>query len=150
MGSQKRERHTMIAASRNLPVETGPDPVLHASDLAMLEHLRHVARTSRCKGYVDLFGACAALSGNPRVAAKAASEVLMRCLSQALGRRPLLLREGESETTFDENWLLALARSLRTNDVDSATFLLNSRVPGYARRNLTFLMGSVVDSFARV
>ena len=140
----------MIAASRNLSVENGHEPFHDAGDFAMLDHLRHVARASRCKGYVDLFGACAALSGNPRVAAEAASEVLMRCLSQALGRRPLLYRAGEAETTFDEKWLLALARSLRTDDIDSAAFLLNSRVPRHARRNLTFLIGSVVDNFSLV
>lgn len=116
----------------------------------LLEHLRHVARINRCKSHIDLFGACAALSGNRQVAAQAASEILIRCLSQALGRRPILYREGERETSFDENWLIALARSLRQDDTASATFLLHSRVPRHARRNLTFLLRSVTDNFARI
>lgn len=123
-----------------VPEQDGADP--------LLEHLRHVARATRCKGYIDLFGACAALSGNRRVARQAASEVLMRCLSQALGRRPVLFRNGERERSFDENWLMALARSLTHNDEASATFLLNSRVPKHARRNLAFLLHQVTLDFA--
>jgi len=117
---------------------------------SMLDHLRHVARASRCKGYIDLFGACATLSGNHAVATQAASEVLVRCLSQALGRRPVLYRVGEQETSFDEKWLIALARSLKSGDHTSATFLLHSRVPNHAHRNLVFLLRRVADNFTRV
>ena len=117
---------------------------------SLLDHLRHVARASRCKGYIDLFGACATLSGNRAVATQAASEVLVRCLSQALGRRPVLYRVGEQETSFDEKWLIALACSLKSGDDTSATFLLHSRVPVHARRNLVFLLRRVADNFTGV
>ncbi|WP_057793686.1 hypothetical protein [Roseovarius atlanticus] len=116
----------------------------------LLDHLRHVARDARCKSYVDLFGACASLSVNRDIAMQAASDVLMRCLSQALGRRPILFRAGEPETSFDEDWLLALARSLQTGDTASCTFLLHSRVPKHAHRNLVFLLGNVADNFPRI
>lgn len=116
----------------------------------LLAHLRHVARDSRCKSYVDLFGACTALSSNPHVAKHAASDVLIRCLSQALGRRPVLFRVAERETSFDEDWLMALARSLKNDDLGSATFLLNSRVPRHLRRNLVFLLRRVIDNFAEI
>jgi hypothetical protein len=117
---------------------------------SLLDHLRHVARASRCKGYIDLFGACATLSGNHAVATQAASEILVRCLSQALGRRPVLYRVGEQETSFDEKWLIALARSLNSGDDTSATFLLHSRVPDHARRNLVFLLRRVANDFSEV
>lgn len=119
-----------------------PDP--------FLDHLRHASRDVRCKGYVDMFGACAALSRNEAVAATAASEVLMRCLSQALGRRPILFRADEPEMSFDEAWLLALARSLREGDAESAAFLLRSRVPAHARRHLVFLLRTAIDTYDHV
>ena len=125
-------------------------PATHSCADPLLDHLRHVARTTRCKGYVDMFGACAALSGNRQVAAQAASDVLMRCLAQALGRRPILYREGEPEISFDEAWLMTLSSSLRKGDTSSATFLLHSRVPVYARRNLMFLLRIVVDKYDQV
>jgi hypothetical protein len=141
---------TVTTALRKVPVEQGPGIADDAEGRILLEHLRHVARANRCKSYIDLFGACAALSGNRHVAGHAASEVLMRCISQALGRRPVLYREGERETSFDEAWLIALARSLRHGDEASATFLLHSRVPRHARRTLVLLLRSIIDSHVRI
>ncbi|APE43034.1 hypothetical protein BOO69_06085 [Sulfitobacter alexandrii] len=121
------------------------DPEGPPAPTPLLTHLRRVSRDSRCKSFIDLFGACAALSGNREVAAQAASEILIRGLHQALGRRPVFFREGERDTSFDENWLMALARALDTDDTASATFLLHSRVPRHARRNLIFLLGAALS-----
>ena len=74
----------------------------------------------------------------------------MRCLAQALGRRPVLYRQGELEMSFDEKWLIALVHSLTSGDEASATFLLHSRVPKHARRNLVFLLRRVTDHSARI
>ena len=134
-------KHLIARSSAPCPARD-PDP--------LLDHLRRVASAARCKSYVDLFGACAALSSNRDVAAQAASEVLVRCLSQALGRRPVLYREGETAMSFDEAWLMALARSLDGEDTQSATFLLHSRVPAHARRNFVFLLRTVLDNFYQI
>lgn len=139
----------MTCTLRSFPDAAPQDQVDHTPADPLLDHLRHAARDVRCKSYVDLFGACAALSGNRDVAATAATEVLMRCLAQALGRRPVLFRRGEGETSFDEKWLVALANALRNDDQVSATFLLHSRVPVHARRNVVFLLKNVVDGFYR-
>jgi hypothetical protein len=146
----EKEDGAMISALRQISDEQDCGPEGDAGERNLLEHLRHVARTNRCKSYVELFGACAALSGNRHIAGHAASEVLMRCLSQALGRRPVILREGERETSFDEAWLIALGRSLKIEDDASATFLLHSRIPEHARRNLVFLLRRVTDNFSRI
>lgn len=138
-----------MSSARRLPDFT-PLPQSQALPDPLLDHLRSAGRAARCKSYVDMFGACAALSLNREVARKAASDTLMRCLSQALGRRPILLREGEAEQSFDESWLLALARSLRDDDTASLTFLLHSRVPRHTHRNLVFLLRRVVDNFCRI
>ncbi len=128
---------------------TYPSPIEDRGQQAngLLDHLRGVARRVRCKSHTDLFGACAALSGNRQVAAQASCEVLMRCLSQALGHRPIFLRPGERERSFDEAWLLSLARCLGEGDLPSATFLLHSRVPDHARRNVVFLLRGVIERF---
>ncbi len=122
--------------------ESGPEA--SNRERTLLDHLRHAARLARCKCHTDLVGACAALSGDPAIAHQAAADVLMRCLSQALGRRPVLLREGEAEISDDEAWLMALARALKHGDTASATFLLHSRVTAHQRRNLVFLLQNVI------
>ncbi|WP_136441478.1 hypothetical protein [Pacificoceanicola onchidii] len=134
----------MTAVLRSLSQNSRPPSGPDADARALLDHLRHVARANRCKCYLDLFGACAALSGNRIVAPRAASEVLMRCLSQALGRRPILFQEGEAETSFDEAWLMTLASSLKREDEASTTFLLHSRVPKHLHRNVVFLLKTVI------
>ena len=131
----------MTAERRKLAVGTAFTNDHHTDVPPLLDHLRNAARDARSKRYVDLFGACAVLSGNRQIAAKAACEVLMRSV---------MFRTGESETSFDENWLLALARALKSGDTPSVTFLLHSQVPKSAHRNLVFLVRSVVESFDQV
>ena len=74
----------------------------------------------------------------------------MRSLAQALGHRPVMFRLGEAEQSFDEKWLMALARACQTDDHASLTFLLHSRVPKHAHRNLVFLLRNVLDNFSRI
>ena len=140
----------MTAAQRQTSTSRFEVPRDDDANGRFLDHLRQSARAARCKSYVDLFGACALLSRDPRIASLAATDFLMRGLSQALGQRPVLFRPGETETSFDEDWLLALARSLKTDDVASATFLLHSRVPKHVRRTLVSLLRNVVDTFDRI
>ena len=137
----------MTSALRSQKPQGSFDVEVRHTSGSLLDHLRHVARDARCKSYVDLFGACATLSVNSHVATQASSEVLVRCLSQALGRRPIMFREGERETSFDEDWLLSLARSIQREDQASTTFLLHSRVPKHAHRNLVFLLWNVTKNF---
>jgi hypothetical protein len=139
---------TAIASQVSVDHMALPQPA--PSEHSLIEHLRDVARINRCKAYIDLFGACASLSGNRDIALHAASEVLVRCLAQALGHRPVLYRVGEMALSFDEKWLVALARSLKTGDEASATFLLHSRVPKHAHRNLVFLLHRVAERFSRI
>lgn len=140
----------MTAAVYQTSYDRVATPDAKCSSNGLLDHLRDVARSNRCKGHIEIFGACAALSTNRNVAQHAAAEVLVRCLSQALTHRPAFFRVGEQETSFDEKWLIALARSLKNGDDASAAFLLNSRVPKHAQRNLVFLLRNVVDNFSHI
>ncbi|SFQ52612.1 hypothetical protein SAMN05421853_10892 [Roseivivax halotolerans] len=111
----------------------------------LLEYLRTAQRSVRSRARADLFHACAALSDDPEISARASAEVLMRCLGQALNKRPHLHRPGESARSFDEAWLLQLSNSLHSGDTSSAVFLLNSRVPPHARQAIIFLLRAVAD-----
>lgn len=137
----------MTAIASRASIDRASPPQVALCEHSLIAHLREVARINRCNAYIDLFGACAALSGNRDIALHAASEVLVRCLAQALGHRPVLYRVGEMAMSFDEKWLVALARSLKTGDAASATFLLHSRVPKHAHRNLVFLVRCVAERF---
>lgn len=119
-----------------------------ARDLALLNHLRFVTMGCRAKARTDLFEACALLSVDRTSSSEAFSVALMRCLGQALGQRPRLLQPGSSEISFDEAWLLQLARATKRGDESSIAFLLASRVPHHLRRHIRFLVARISESFA--
>lgn len=116
---------------------------------AMLNDLRFVALECRAAARTDLFEACALLSRNPAVARSAHAAAFLRCLPQAIGRAPRLLRPGVAEVTFDEAWILRLLTSAAAGDHDSFAFLLRSRVDAWARRNIGFLAQSMAEQFHR-
>ena len=72
----------------------------------------------------------------------------MRCINEALGKPARLLSPGVSELTFDERWLVQLARASAQGDEDSLRFLLSSRVAFENRRLVRFLIGRIAGDFA--
>jgi hypothetical protein len=127
-----------------------PRRPLSDEERRFLNTLRLVGRACRAKARQDLFQACAVLSCDRTVAHTAYAETLMRCLSQALGKQPILYLPGEAEVSFDEAWLLQLASAIAAEDTHSTEFLLRSRVHPHARRHCGFLMKSIVEQFSLI
>ncbi|MEO0386941.1 MAG: hypothetical protein AAF281_05345 [Pseudomonadota bacterium] len=124
-----------------------PTPTIGVGERALLNHLRFVAMGCRSKPRTDLFEACALLQVGRSDSLAAYGEALMRCLNQALGKASRLLAPGTEELTFDECWLVQLARAEASGDRASAAFLLNSRVGREHRRLVGFLMTRISECF---
>ena len=89
---------------QDMPIPDGPAPlsyVLSDQDREVLNRLRWVARRCRSAARVDLFEACAILSTDRDVADTAHAEVLMKSLSQVLGKAPVFYRPGVGEVSFE-------------------------------------------------
>ena len=114
-----------------------------------LNRLRWVTRRCRASARLDLFHACAVLSTDRDVADTAHAEVLMKGLSQALGKMPVFFRPGVQDISFDEAWLLRIFDAMSRDDDPSLLFLLRSRVHPAACRNLSYLIRSVSERFSR-
>ena len=117
--------------------------------LDALNYVRLVALDCRAAARADLFHACAVLSQDQGVAKHAFAETLAKCLPQVLGCKPVLYAPGICEMSFDEAWLVRLIQSSIRKDFDSFSFLIRSRVPYIAQRNLAFLIHSMSESFAK-
>lgn len=130
------------------PTRPHPAPDLSKHEFAFLSQLRMSALRCRVASRADLFEACAMLTLDTNAAQMAFSDALMKCLKQALGRAPVLYRPGVDQLSFDEHWLLALARAHAREDRDSFLFLIASRVDRSARRNLAFLVARISDGFS--
>ena len=109
----------------------------------MLDGLREAALRAHCARRLELFQACAMLSGDRAQSHAAFRDALLRTLSQGLRRRPVLFRPGVPETSFDERWLLALIDSVIRDDAPSIRFLSASRIAAHARRSLLFLVAGL-------
>ncbi|MBM2575222.1 hypothetical protein JQC91_02790 [Jannaschia sp. Os4] len=69
--------------------------------------------------------------------------MLARLLPALLFRRPVLLRPGSPGRSFDEDWLLALARAEVSGDRRSARFLLARRARPDGAAVLRMLVGDL-------
>lgn len=69
--------------------------------------------------------------------------LLARALPKLLNRRPAIRRPGSAGRSFDEDWLCALARALRSDDSASAHFLLARRARPEGAAVLRMLVGDI-------
>lgn len=123
------------------PDKTVPDK----ATLEFLDRLRRGALDCRAKPKADLFKACALLSLDRNSDLAEFMNVLILSLSQNLGVAPVFFRPETKEISFDEAWLIRLFQSSANGDDDSFSFLIRSRTPKTAHRNLGFLIGSISD-----
>jgi hypothetical protein len=111
-----------------LPVRARPAAPQAAADWpaaeGLLALLREAAAAARAEARAPLAG-CAAI--DPAAPPPIVARALLRALPTALHRRPRVWSPGARGRSFDEAWLVALARALAVRDADSACFLLASR-----------------------
>lgn len=106
---------------------------------ALLFALRELAGRCSALPHLDFFTA----SSEPCKTFRERATRLLRVLDQALGRRPVFLRPGESATSFDERWLLAVIEAQTQGDRDSLEFLLCRQVGASKRRLFRVLLADL-------
>ncbi len=140
----------MLAYRQNDLPARPPEQRFDLPAMAFINHLRFVSMGCRCKAKTSLFEACALLHGQPTAELNSYTEALMRCLCEALGQPATLFAPATQEISFDERWLLQLARAAQTQDDASLRFLLGSRVAHENRRLVRFLIARISDHFAPI
>ncbi|NEX45407.1 hypothetical protein [Pseudotabrizicola algicola] len=103
--------------------------------------LRRLAPRCQAAARLDLFRACAMLSAQPDIAAAAYAEALLRGLAVLFGRPPVLHQPAAPELSFDERWIASLVAAALRGDDSSLRFLLASRLPRHAWRQIGWLAG---------
>lgn len=107
--------------------------------------LRRLAPRCQAGARLDLFRACAMLSTDSAVAARSYAEALLRGLAVVLGRVPVLHQPGAPELSFDEAWITSLLGAAQRGDEASMAFLLASRLPRHARRQIGWLAAQLAQ-----
>lgn len=106
--------------------------------------LRLLMRQCRAKARVEVFETCRLLLHDPREGAQDYADALLRILSTALPKPPVIHDLRAQERSFDENWLMALFAAIARDDRASTTFLLRVRLPFSLRRPVGWLAGQLV------
>lgn len=112
--------------------------------LDILADARMAALSCRSAARTDVFKACALLSTTSREARPTFARAFVRCLTQALGKAPVMYRPGVTELSFDESWLISALRAAQSGDDASFTFLIHTRVPFEHRRSIGFLINGLL------
>lgn len=121
--------------------QTGVRPALPMAVVS----LRKLAPRCQAGARLDLFHACAMLSTNSEVAARAYAEALLRGLATVLGRVPVLHQPRAIEISFDEAWIAGLLAAAARDDQASLHFLLASRLPRHAWRQIGWLVAQLAQ-----
>ena len=119
-------------------------PALSGRSRTLINRLRAEALTCRASARLDFFQACASIgtsNSEDRVAI-----ILVRVLGQALDRCPRWLRPGEKSFSFDEAWLARVIEAFQNQDIDSYTFLTQSRISEEKRRGFKTLLANLLKS----
>ncbi len=122
-----------------VPAETLDLPVRQP---ALISILRLAALQCRTAPRASVTG-CALL--DPAATAADHAAALALCLPQMLLRRPVVHRPGTRRRSFDEDWLVALARALASGDRASARFLARRRARPEAVPYLALLLGGLTE-----
>ncbi len=140
----------MFAHSIQPMPQANPTPQSDLPDAwrGTLNALRFVALTCRAAPKTDLFEACALIATRKQTGAEAFATALLRCLPQAIGKRPVFYQPGTADLSFDEKWLMRAVIAANQADGDSLAFLIRSRVTPENQRNVSFLIKGISDNYA--
>ncbi len=138
----------MTALRQPDTIRFAPDePARDDGTNAFLNHLRSVALGCRAKARSDMFQACALLAVDRTASIEALADALVLGLHEALPKRAIFFRPDTSERSFDEAWLVQLARAATYQDEASLAFLLHSRLPREHHRHIRFLVSRLSENF---
>lgn len=126
-----------------------PEPGYEFQEPALLL-LRVLMRKCRAKARVEVFETCALLLHAPKEGAQDYADALLRVLSSALPKGPVIHSITARERSFDESWLLALFAAIARDDRVSVTFLLRARLPLHLRRPVGWLAAELVSRMQSV
>ncbi len=133
-------------AIRLLP-PTAAEPVAEAR--RWLDALRHIGSSARLAPRREIDCVSHALRLRQETETETETETLalafLGAVAEGLGKTLKLHRPGAESINFDEAWILRLLTSIRGDDLDSASFLIASRLRDDMRCSVRMLAGPLAE-----
>ena len=139
-----KEDHFLMGAVLQIPTYSAPPArAVPEPYRIILNQMRLHAAECRASSRLDLFEACDAISPETQKGEETLIRVVLRVMGQALDKRPLFLKPGTAELSFDEEWLMSLLMAHARGDADSFEFMIRRRVARLKRRSFGSLIASL-------
>ena len=114
------------------------------NQLRLLERIRRCASQVRCYPRLDVFEACQLISYDADLLDSEATQMFLRTMPQAIGRRLVIYRSHTNALSWDERWIISLIESVTRADYDSVYFMVNAVVQKKYRREAMQIASSMV------
>ena len=114
--------------------------------LNIINKLRFLMISCRIESRISLDEACKMIQVDKKKSALFFAYGILRTLDETLGKPSVFRLPGETNLSFDEEWLSKLITSFGKNDQISIKFLLSSRVENINKRSyMYFLLDGLVQ-----
>ena len=108
--------------------------------LNIINKLRFLMISCRIESRISLDEACKLIQVDKKKSARFFAYGILRTLNEALGKPPVFRLPGETNLSFDEEWLSKLITSFSKNDHINIKFLLSSRVENINKRSYMYFL----------
>ena len=111
----------------------------------VVNKLRFLMIDCRKESRISIDEACKLIQIDKKKSAKYFAYNILRTLEEVIGKKPIFRNPGEKNLSFDEQWIVSLINSYKSNDLISTKFLINSRVENLNKRSyISFLIDGLV------
>ena len=115
----------------------------------VVNKLRFLMIDCRKESRISVDEACKLIQIDKKKSAKYFAYNILRTLEEVIGKKPIFRNPGEKNLSFDEQWIVSLIYSYKSNDQISTKFLINSRVENLNKRSyITFLIDGLVKDLS--
>ena len=119
-------------------------------DRDLLNKFRFHALSCRASSRIDIFNACKASDLEAYVALEEYYDLLIRTFPDVIDKKPIWLRVGEVNTTFDEQWLVRVVTLAMQNQTDNLDMLIRGRVAREKRRFFYLILNNTIKLYKKI
>lgn len=119
-------------------------------DREILNALRFYALSCRASSRIDIFYECKPSELEAYVSLKEYYDLLIRTYPDIIDKKPIWLRVGETNTTFDEQWLVRVITLAMQSQIDNLDMLIRGRVAREKRRFFHLILSNMVNIYKNV
>ena len=119
-------------------------------DREIINTLRFHALSCRALSRINIFDVCKPSNLKPYVSLEEYYDLLIRTYPDIIDKKPIWLRVGEVNTTFDEQWLVRVMTLAMHGQIDNLDMLIRGRVAREKRRFFYLILRNMIKLYKNI